>query len=248
MKTLLKLTALELKLFIREPINMVFAFALPIIFLFVMGGVFGNTPDPEGAVYRGVGPMDYYVPAYIALVLTSLGVITLPVHLAGYRERGVLKRLHASGIPAAMVFASQALASFAVALVGALILWVSAMLAYDIAAPQQPILIAAAFVLGAVSFTALGVMLGGLLPGTRAAQGLGLILFFIMLILGGAGPPPEVLTRAMRFIGDMTPTRHIITLLQDPWLGFGWNMTETLIVAGMALVAGVLAIRFFRWE
>ena len=93
MRTLLKLTWVELKLFVREPITMVFTFALPLIFLFVLGGVFKTTPDPS--VYRGVGPTDYYTPAYIALVIGSIAVVGLPVHFTAYRERGVLRRLRA---------------------------------------------------------------------------------------------------------------------------------------------------------
>ena len=69
MQTLKKLTWVEIKLFVREPMTMVFTFALPLIFLFVMGGVFGNTPDPEEEIFRGVGATDYYVPAYIGLVI-----------------------------------------------------------------------------------------------------------------------------------------------------------------------------------
>ena len=106
----------------------------------------------------------------------------------------------------------------------------------------------AAFVLGTVCFTALGVALGATLPGTRSAQGLGLMLFFVMLILGGAGPPPELLTGFLRTVGNFTPTHHVITLLQDPWLGFGWNMTETFIVGGITIVAGFVALTFFHWE
>ena len=249
MKTLLKLTVLEIKLFIREPVSMVFTFALPVIFLLVMGGVFGNVTVEENEVmFRGVAPMDYYTPAYIALVLTSLGVLTLPVHLTGYRERGVLKRMHASGIHAGMVLFSQGVSSLLVALVGSAILWGSAMIIYDISMPQEPLLVAAAFVLGTVCFTSLGVALGATMPSTRTAQGLGLMLFFIMLILGGAGPPPELLTGGLRFVGDLTPTHHVITLLQDPWLGFSWNMTETIIVGGITLVAGFIALKFFHWE
>jgi len=37
-------------------------------------------------------------------------------------------------------------------------------------------------------------------------------------------------------------------LLQDPWLGYGWNFEYSLIVAAITLVAAVLAVRFFRWE
>lgn len=247
MKTWLRMTVLELKLFIREPINVVFTFALPLIFLFVMGGVFGNTPD--AGIYRGVGAMNYYVPAYFALVLTTIGVVSLPVHLAGYRERGVLKRMHASGISASAVFGSQLITSFIIALIGSLMIWAVAKLSHpDIAWPKELWLVLAAFILGTICFVAIGVLLGALLPSTRSAQGLGLILFFVMMILGGAGPPPEVLTGAMGVVADVTPIKYVIVLLQDPWLGYGWNVEYSLIVAGIAVVAALLAVRFFRWE
>ncbi len=247
MKSWLSMTLLELKLFIREPINVVFTFVLPLIFLFVMGGVFGNTPTPE--IYRGVGAMNYYVPAYFALVLTTIGVVSLPVHLAGYRERGVLKRLHASGISASAVFGSQLITSFLIALVGSLMVWALAKITHpDLAWPREMGLVLAAFVLGALCFAAIGVLLGALLPSTRSAQGLGLILFFVMMILGGAGPPLEVLSGSMRIVSDATPIRYVIVLIQDPWLGFGWNVGYSLIVAGIAVVATLLAVRFFHWE
>lgn len=36
------LSWVELKLFLREPLTVVFSLALPLIILFVLGGVFGN--------------------------------------------------------------------------------------------------------------------------------------------------------------------------------------------------------------
>jgi ABC-2 type transport system permease protein len=69
-----------------------------------------------------------------------------------------------------------------------------------------------------------------------------------MMILGGAGPPPEVLTGPMKIIGNITPLRHVILTLQDPWLGFGWSGLSSLIVAGITILATGLSIRFFKWE
>ena len=102
--------------------------------------------------------------------------------------------------------------------------------------------------MGVFLFTAIGVLLGALLPSTRSSQGLGLILFFVMMILGGAGPPLEVLTSSMRAISDATPIKYLIVLLQDPWLGFGWNAGYALIVVGITVAAGLLAVKLFRWE
>ena len=248
MRTLAKLTWVEMKLFVREPITMVFTFALPVIFLFVMGGVFGNTPDPDGQIYRGFGPMDYYVPAYIGLVIASIGVVSLPVHLTAYRERGVLRRLRASSISVWSVLGSQVVVSFVIAVLGGILLTVIALLTYDASLPESVALTLPAFVLSTLSFAALGFFLGAVLPTTRSAQGIGLILFFVMLILAGAGPPPEVMTEAMRLIGDITPLKYVILSLQDPWLGLGWNLKASLIVASIMLGAALLSVRFFRWE
>jgi len=248
MRVLFKLTWVEIKLFIREPITMVFTFALPLIFLFVMGGVFGNTPDPEGLIFRGVGPIDYYVPAYIGLISASIGVVALPVHLTGYRERRVLRRFRASSISIWAVFGSQVVVSLAISILGALLLIAAALVAYDASLPESPGLVVAAFVLSVLSFATVGVFLGAILPTTRAAQGLGLILFFVMMILSGAGPPREVMTEAMHWIADATPLRYVILTLQDPWLGFGWNVHASLVVGGFLVAATLLSARFFRWE
>ena len=45
------LTWIELKLFLREPVTVV----LPPLILYVLSEVFGDTPDPGGTAFRGVG-------------------------------------------------------------------------------------------------------------------------------------------------------------------------------------------------
>ncbi len=246
MRTLVKLTWVEIKLFIREPITVVFTLALPIIFLFVMGGVFGNTPSPE--LYRGVGPMDYYMPSYYGLIMMAIGTVALPVHLAGYRERGVLRRFRASGFSVWSVLGSQLLVSFIIAIVGSILVTILGKVAYSPHWPVSPGLLIVAFVLGAVCFTCFGFFLGAVLPSTRSAQGVGMLLFFIMMILGGAGPPPEVMSGAMQFIGEITPLHWVIYTLQNPWLGFSWYTSASLITLGITVVSAALASRFFRWE
>jgi hypothetical protein len=56
------------------------------------------------------------------------------------------------------------------------------------------------------------------------------------------------MTEAMRYIGDATPLRYVILLLQEPWLGFGWDIKSMLIVSAITVIATILSLRFFRWE
>ena len=104
---------------------MVFTFALPVVFLLVMGGVFGNKPDNSSLhIYRGVGAVNYYNPAYVALVLASIGIVAMPVHLTAYRERRVLKRFHASSLSVWHVIGSQILVAFIIAILGSILMTV----------------------------------------------------------------------------------------------------------------------------
>lgn len=253
MRLLRKMAWVELKLFLREPLTVVFTLAFPLIILVILGGVFGNTPNQTDAetgeiVWRGAGPMDYYVPSYLGLVIAAVGLVGLPPHLAAYRERGVLRRFRASSIPARVLVGAQTLVTLAVAVAGCVLLLVVAALAYDISRPAAPLLVLAAYLLTVLEFAALGVLMGSVLPTARAAQGAGLLLWFGMMFVAGAGPPPEVLTEWMRTVADFTPLYHASVLLQDAWLGFGWNSTEALVGVGVLVVSSAAALRFFRWE
>jgi ABC-2 type transport system permease protein len=235
-----------MKLFIREPITMFFTFALPLLFLFVMGGVFGKMTNGGSGEFHGLSAMAFYTPAYIALVLTSVGIVGLPGHLTGYRERGVLRRFRASSLSIWRIFGAQGLVSLATAAIGGILILIVGIFAFHVSLPQNPFLVILAFLVSALSFTSLGLLLGAVLPTSRAAQGVGLVLFFVMLILGGAGPPPEDMTHLMRVVGDFTPMQHAVTLLQNAWLGLGWNWMEFGIMAGILIVSLTTATLVIR--
>ncbi|MBO3752697.1 ABC transporter permease [Streptosporangiaceae bacterium NEAU-GS5] len=238
------LSWIELKLFLRDPLTVVFALALPPLVLYVLAEVFGNAPDP--AVFGGAGPTDYYVPAYIGLVVVSLGIIGLPVHLAAYRERGVLRRFQAVRLPVRALLASQFAVLVAGVAAGSALLMALAKVSYHVSWPYSWPGVGLSAALGVVAFAAIGVLLGAVMPTPRAAQGLGILLWFGMMMLCGAGPPPEVLSTAMNRIGQILPLRHLIVALQDPWLGKGVNWAELAALTSMIVVAGGLAALALR--
>lgn len=92
-----------------------------------------------------------------------------------------------------------------------------------------------------------GVFLGAVLPTARSAQGVGMLAWFGMLVLRGAGPPPEFHTDSMSLVSDETPLWHAVRVMQDAWLGLdaGWSR---VIFGGLAVLSAVLTTRFFRWE
>ncbi len=252
MRVFARLSLVELKLFLREPLSVVFAFAFPLFMLFVLAGVFGNeleTDDPESVrIWRGVAPTDYYQPAYVALVMAAVGMVSLPLRLAAYREQGVLRRFRAAGIPALAIAGSQAVVGLLMMVAGGLAITVASRAVYGTFLPQAPFLFVAAWGVSAVTFVALGVLLGSVLPGVREAQGAGIILFVVMMMISGAGPPQEVLNGPMRAASQLLPLTHAVLLVQATWLGDGWDWLAFAVLAGFLAGGAVLAARLFRWE
>ncbi len=247
MKVLLKLTWIEIKLLVREPVTLLFSFAFPVLVLVLLGGIFGSQHMKHGA-YEGVKMMDWYVPAFMGLVIASIGTISLPVHLSAYRERGVLRRFRASGVSEVALLGSQLLISMGVALVGALTIAILGMAAYGADPASAPAEVALAYVVGVFCFAGIGMLLASLAPTARAAQSVGLLLWFIMLFVSGTSAPIDLLPPWMVDLGKALPLYHLVIALVDPWIGRGANWTQLGIVAVVGLVTTLLSLRLFRWE
>jgi ABC-2 type transport system permease protein len=243
MKTRAKLTWIEVKLFAREPIAVVFAFAFPLVVLLVLAGAFGSEPNADFGGFSGI---DYYVPGYLAVVIAAIGLIGLPVHLASLRERGVIRRLRASSVSMPSIFGAQLTVNVAMAVVGGAVLVVAAGLVYHVHAPASVIGVVLAFMVGALAFVALGFLLGSLAPTARAAQAMGLVLFFPMWLLSGAGPPRALMTETMRQLSDILPLTRVVTGIQQPWLGTGSNVSDLVVLSILFIAAVALSAWKYR--
>jgi len=247
LRVLFKLTWIELKLFLREPMTIVFTFAFPVVLMFVLGEIFGNRSSTDTHVFGSVGAMNYYAPAYIAVVTMSVGVIMLPARLTDYRSGGVLRRFRASLVPIWAVLGSQVLGALVLGFIGAVLVVAFAAAFYPVHFPESIVLLAAGFVLCSAAFAAIGTLLGAVMPSPRAAQGAGLMLFFVMLFLSGASVPTEVMSDTMTRIGDFLPLTYGVDLLQEAWIGGTWDWPAAIVLLGIALVAGFLSVRVYRW-
>jgi ABC-2 type transport system permease protein len=87
------------------------------------------------------------------------------------------------------------------------------------------------------------VLLGSLLPSARAAQAVGLLLFFPSFLLGAGGPPPHVMGSAVKQVAGPLPLTLLTNAVREPWLGLGSATGSLIAVAALAAAASVLAAR-----
>jgi ABC-2 type transport system permease protein len=235
-----RLIRTELTLMRRDPLTLTFVFVFPVVTMLIIGGSFGTDPD---LAFGGANPAHWYVASYLTVVIAATGLIMLPVHLASYRERGVLRRFAAAGFPRWSFALAQMVVGLVAIAVSAVILLVVAAPVYGVPPVHALWRVVAGVVLGALAFTSIGVVLGTMLPTARSAQAVGLLLFFPSFLLGAGGPPPKVMGSVLRRIAGVLPLTWVTHAVRDPWLGLG-NATGSLaVVAAVAVVGAGLAAR-----
>lgn len=247
MKSLLKMTWMEAKLFIREPIGMFFTMVFPLMMLFLFGSIYGNKPS---SLFGGRGTIDVSVPAYTAMIIGTTGLMSTAITMATYRENGILRRLRTTPISPLTVLGAQVIVLFLMTTLGMVLLVVAGELVYHMRFEGNPISVLAGFTLSSLSFFAIGFVLAGLMPTARTAQVVGMVLLYPMLFLSGAGFPRELLPEAVKQVSTFLPLTYVVDLLRGLWIGETWgqHLTAALVLAGV-LVAGVLlSVKVFRWE
>src|SRR5215831_14274110 len=235
-----RLVRAELKLMVRDPLVLTFVFAFPIVTMLIIGGSFGSSPDPD---FAGARPSHWYVASYLTVVIGATGLVMLPVHLASYRERGVLRRFAASGFPRWSFAIAQLIVGLLTTAVACALLLAVAAPVYGIPAMHDAWRVVVALPLGAVAFVSIGVLLGSLLPSARAAQAVGLLIFFPSFLLGAGGPPPHVMGSAVKHIAGPLPLTLLTNAVREPWLGLGSATGSLAAVAALAVAATVAAAR-----
>jgi ABC-2 type transport system permease protein len=232
MTGLLALTPTELRLLARDSTLLVFAFVFPPLVMLILAGVFG-THATVGFFWQN--PEHYYVAASIGVPVLALTLVGLPVSLAAYRERGVLRRLEASGVSPAQVVAAQATVTIGLVVIAVGTVLGVALATYGIPHVVHPAQVAAGLAVGTLTLVLLGLVIGLAAPSARAAQAIGLLAFFPLYLLGGGGPPRGAMTGVMHQVADAIPSA--IPGIVDPWLGLSGLGTQLAVLATWAAVA-----------
>lgn len=236
MTSLVALTPAELRLLTRDWIVLVFAFVFPPLVMLILAGVFG-TQATVGFFWQN--PQHYYVAASLGVPVIALALVGLPVTLASYRERGVLRRFEAFGVTPAQVIASQAIVTAALVVIGVAAVLAIAAPTYGIPHVVHPAQVAVGLAAGTVTLMLVGIAVGLAVPSARAAQAIGLLSFFPLYLLGGGGPPKGAMTGVMHSISNALPSA--IPGIVDPWLGIAGLGTQ-LAVFGAWSAAAIAAI------
>jgi ABC-2 type transport system permease protein len=241
-----KLAATETKLFLREPLILFWGLAFPVALLVIIGSLpWSREPSAD---FGGRRFIDLYVPTMVAFVLAFLALSAMPSVLAGYREKGILRRLSTTPAPPSWILAAQLAINLGVVLIAlALILGVSRV-AFAVSLPGQIAGFILSVLFAAASLLVIGLFIAAIARSGRAANGIGVILFYPMMFFAGLWVPLPVMPKLLRRVSDLTPLGAAVQALQETMPGDWPHPPHLLVMAAYALMFGFAAVRLFRWE
>lgn len=247
MKSLIKMTWMEAKLFLREPAGAFFTLVFPLLMLVLFGTIYGNNPPPGSS---SQGAIQALIPAFSAMIIGLTGLMPVTITLATYRENGILRRLRTTPVGPLVVMAAQVVVVFSMTALGMLLLVGAGILFYHVRIDGNVLSLAGGFVLGSLSFFGIGFILGGVMPTARTAQMVAMVLLYPMLILSGAAWPRELMPATVQKIAAFVPLSYVVNLLRGLWAGEPWgaHLLDAGVLAVMLVLGVVISMRVFRWE
>jgi ABC-2 type transport system permease protein len=234
----------EFLLLVREVVPLLWGAGFPVALLSIMG-VFSHGPDKA---LGGVSLVAVYEPILIAFTCSTFALQGLPIVLAGYRERGILRRLNATPVGAGRLLGAQLFVNLGVTLVSTAGILVVGRLAFGLALPRQAAGFCLALLLAAAAMLSLGLLVASVARTGRVAGAAGTMLFLPLMFFAGLWTPQTTMPAGLRRVGDDTPLGAAVAALQRSMAG-QWPTAASLgVLAAYAVVLGLLAWRFFRWE
>ena len=216
MSVTMKLTRVESKLFLRDPIALFFGLVFPTLLLLALGYFFPGFDEPASDL-DGARYIDTYTPIAIGLGLATLGLVTLPPILGTYRQFGILRRLRTTPVHPARLLTAQMAVHIVVAVLATALAMLATITAFDVVIPENILLFALAFLLGAAAIFSVGLLIGAIARTTSGGAAIGMAVYFPMLFVGGVWIPHAVMPDGLRLVSDLTPVGAAVQAMDDAW-------------------------------
>ena len=133
----------------------------------LFGMIFGNKATP---FYGGFGYIDASVAAYIGMTIATAGLMHLPVTVATYREKSILRRLKITPLSPQAILGAQLVVMLLMTMMGTGLLVILGKAAFHLRFAGNVLSVTAGLILSCLSFFTLGFVLAGLARSARIAQ------------------------------------------------------------------------------
>jgi ABC-2 type transport system permease protein len=244
---LLKLTWIEIRIFVREPLGFVAAVGVPLAMFLLLGRSVSLAADHAPTTTQF---LTQDVPLFVSLFISINAALSLIAVISIYREGGILKRLRATPLRPAVILGAHVLVKLFFTGISLLLTVLAGRRYYPVSLHPHVAGFAFAVVVTTVAILCMGFIVASMVTTARFAQLIGSVVFYPMLFVSGMFVPLASLPRPLALLGAVLPMSHAVALLRGAWVGTGWLVLLPhlgVLALTIAICLG-LTTRVFRWE
>lgn len=247
MRALAGQIALETKLFFRRKDELFWNLALPMFFMVLYGFLYGDTKWAEFEIRA----IDYMFPGIVVMALMVNGIMVNAIGFVEERGKGIYRRLSLTPLKRQTIIGAQIIHRYIVSLLQTLLLLAVGVFGFNVNIVGNYFFFWLVLTFGSLCFLSIGFALATLIRSTRSATPICLIVFFMLLFLGGIFFPLNTMPDFLAIISKVLPSTNLndalrLILIEGTGLGAAW--LELLVVGAWFIVSLGLSIKFFRWE
>jgi ABC-2 type transport system permease protein len=243
-----KLTWLEIKIFLREPLGAFGSIFFPVIVFVVAGRILGGRNTPK--LIAATGFVRVGLPVFVSVLIALSGVLSLVTIISIYREGGILRRLRATPLRPQTILTAHVLVKLVLTLVSMALMVLAGKRYYPVNMDVPVFGFAVALLISVWSILSIGFLIASMVPTARFAQPIGAAILYPMLGLCGLFAPLNSLPPVLRGVARALPLTYAVSLLEGIWKGEAWS-AHIGDVAALVLVFAIctaLSAKVFRWE
>jgi ABC-2 type transport system permease protein len=248
MRGLFKLTRLEIKIFLREPLGAFGSILFPVLVFVVVSRFIGGSPARRSLPTSGsllVG-----LPVFVSVLIALSAVLSLVTVISIYREGGILKRLRATPLRPQTILTAHVLVKLAITALTMVLTVLAGKRYYPLDAHFPVFGFVLALLISTWSILSIGFLIASIVPTARFAQPIGAAILYPMIGLCGLFVPLNAMPPALQVVARVLPLTYAVSLMEGIRKGDAWSahLGDVAALVAVFVICTALSAKVVRWE
>lgn len=237
----------EFKIALRSMDSIIFGVLFPMGVVLLLGFIYGDKLAFDGANYTMIQAS---FGAVISVGICATGLMGLPLVIADYRNKKILKGFKVTPVSPSKIILVQMIICFGISIISAIGIFIVCKLAFGYVMIGSLLKFLITFALVTISIYSIGGLIASVSPNIKIANLICCAVYFPMLFLSGATVPYEILPNGVQKFANIMPLTQGIKLLKGISLGESIDnlMFSLIFMIVMTVVCIFISLRTFKWE
>lgn len=246
LRGLWKLTWIETKIFLREPLGAIGTIVMPVLVFVLVGRAIAKKGQiPSMSNFARVG-----LPVMVTILIVISTVLSLVTIISIYREGGILKRLRATPLRPQTILSAHVLVKLLLTVTSLLLMFLAGRRYFPPGVHPPIVSFVIALAISTWSLLSIGFFIASIVPTARFAQPVGALALYPMVGLSGLFVPVVSFPPALRVLARLSPMNYAVSLLEGIWVGDPWSahLGDVTALVVFFLLFTAISAKVFRWE